>query len=233
MKKSIKKTFFSILITLLAVAAVSATDGLVSAAVACSYYASPNGGGNGLSQSSPFKIANFWKVASPGKTLCLLDGVYSDAIKPPQNLNGTASARITVRALNDGKVRINGGGVRTPVSLANNDYFVLEGFDVHNSSGSVVHISSGADHNVVRRVCAWDAADNTNTVVWAVHYNTGNLLEDVCGFGSGRKIYSNSQNGNNVTISRAWGRWERSIIEWPEEVYLPMVITVSMRLMKT
>ena len=67
MKKSTKKTFFSILITLLAVAAVSATDGLVSAAVACSYYASPNGGGNGLSQSSPFKIANFWKVASPWK----------------------------------------------------------------------------------------------------------------------------------------------------------------------
>ncbi len=88
-------------------------EGFATNAMACDYYASPNGGGNGLSQSSPFRIANFWCVAGPGKTLCLLDGVYTDTITPPQNLNGTASARITIKALNDGSVRINGGGVRS------------------------------------------------------------------------------------------------------------------------
>src|SRR5215510_6052440 len=45
-----------------------------NAQVACTHYASPGGGGNGLSQSSPFQIGNFWKVAQPGNTLCLLDG---------------------------------------------------------------------------------------------------------------------------------------------------------------
>src|SRR3989344_2390269 len=69
----------------------------------CTHYASPTGGGNGLSQSSPFQIANFWSQASPGKTLCLLDGTYTGAnsmITPPENLNGTASAKITLKVLN-------------------------------------------------------------------------------------------------------------------------------------
>jgi len=63
---------------------------------ACTHYASPSGGGNGLSQSSPFQIANFWSVASAGKTLCLLDGVYTGAnsmINPPQGLNGPKPAQ--------------------------------------------------------------------------------------------------------------------------------------------
>jgi hypothetical protein len=71
----------------------------------CTYYASPTGNGNGLSQSSPFKIADFWSKASPGKTLCLLDGTYrgSDSmIDPPDGLSGTAGNPITVRALNEG-----------------------------------------------------------------------------------------------------------------------------------
>ena len=207
-------TLFAMLATLTLV------DGLFSQAIACDYYASPSGGGNGLSQSSPFKIANFWKVAAPGKTLCLLDGVYSDPITPPQNLNGTASARITVRALNDGKVRINGGGVRNPVSLKNNDYFVLEGFDAHNSSGTVILISTGADHNIVRRVCAWDAPDNT-IILLSGPFTTipGTCLRTCAALAQRRKIFSNSQRGNNVTIRRAWGRWERSLNTSPKVTF--------------
>src|SRR5262249_49958033 len=94
---------------------------------ACNYYASPTWTGNGLTQSSPFEIADFWSVASPGKTLCLLDGVYTGAasmITPPANLNGTSSQKITVKALNDGAVRIDGQGVNFPVHLLQNSYFV-------------------------------------------------------------------------------------------------------------
>src|SRR5262245_47422996 len=82
-------------------------------AASCTHYASPNGTGSGLSSSQPFKIANFWPLAKAGRTLCLLDGKYTGSasmINPPQNLSGTASAPITVRALNDGKVTINGQG---------------------------------------------------------------------------------------------------------------------------
>jgi hypothetical protein len=202
------------------VAAIFAlVPGRSEATPTCTHYASPTGNGNGLSASSPFKISSFWNVATPGKTLCLLDGVNTDSISPPENLNGTASAPITIKALNDGKVRIDGGGVRIPVKLYYNDYFVLEGFDAHNSSAGVISIGREADNNIVRRVCAWDAPDDTNNVVWGVHNNTGTLLEDVCGFGKGRKIFTSSQNGNNVTIRRAWGRWERSTLTGPKMVY--------------
>ena len=57
-----------------------------SAQSTCDYYASPNGTGNGLSPSTPFQISKFWSVAAPGKTLCLLDGIYtgsSSMIDPP------------------------------------------------------------------------------------------------------------------------------------------------------
>ncbi|MGB7947905.1 MAG: hypothetical protein WCH75_09510, partial [Candidatus Binatia bacterium] len=155
MKNRIGAKVVSTLFAMLA--SLALVDGPFSQAIACDYYASPSGSGTGLSQSSPFRINNFWKVATPGRTLCLMDGVYSDSITPPQHLNGSASAKITIRALNDGKVRINGGGVRIPVKLGNNDYFVLEGFDAENSNDGVVQIGTGADYNVVRRVCAWDA----------------------------------------------------------------------------
>jgi hypothetical protein len=135
-------------------------------------------------------------------------------------LNGTASARIAIRALNDGKVRINGGGVRKPVSLRNNDWFILEGFDVHNCAIACIHLYTGADNNIVRRVVAWDAVpDNGNSEIFGSHGNTGNLFEDVAGFGNARKIYQNSQGGNKLTIRRAWGRWERSTATGPKQVY--------------
>jgi hypothetical protein len=191
-----------------------------TAAAGCDYYASNSGGGNGLSDKTPFQIADFWalgQTAIRGKTLCLLDSVYTGAnsmINPPQNLNGTATQKITIKAQNDGKVRINGQGARVPVRLENNDHFIIEGIDAHNSatgsSNAVIWLNTGADNNVIRRVCAWDADPASNANVFGVHGNTGNLLEDTCAFGSARKTYSNSAGGNNLTIRRAWGRWEKS-----------------------
>jgi len=186
----------------------------------CNYYASPAGTGNGSSSSQPFKIANFWAVAKPGHTLCLLDGQYTGSasmINPPQNLSGTASAPITVRAINDGKVTIHGQGVFRPVLLYYNNYFILENFNARNSAASVVALSN-SNNNVVRRVAAWDAADG-NTVIFSVNYGTHNLLEDVAGWGIARKIFSASQAGNYTTIRRAWGRWEGSHVVGPKMTY--------------
>ncbi len=70
------------------------------AASACTHYASPTGTGNGSSVSQPFKIANFWPLAKPGDTLCLLDGHiparFDDYIRPT-GLSGTASRRSPLR----------------------------------------------------------------------------------------------------------------------------------------
>lgn len=189
-------------------------------AASCTHYASPSGTGSGTSASSPSKIATFWPLAKPGHTLCLLDGQYtgsSSMINPPQGLSGTASARITISALNDGKVIINGQGSLIPVRLSSNNYFVVEGINARNSVASVVTLSKSND-NIIRRVVAWDAADG-NHMIFGIHEGSNNLLEDVAGWGIARKIYAASQGGNNTTIRRAWGRWEGSHVVGPKMTY--------------
>jgi hypothetical protein len=195
-------------------------QGNSSASSTCTHYASPAGTGSGVSTSQPFKIANFWRLAKPGSTLCLLDGQYTGSasvINPPQNLSGTASAPITIRALNDGKVTIDGQSVNNPVHLRRNDYFVLEGFNAHHSKGSVIELSS-SNHNIVRRVAAWDAADG-NTNIFGIHHGTHNVLEDIAGWGIARKVFSASQGGDYTAIRRAWGRWEGSHVTGPKMTY--------------
>ena len=191
-----------------------------SPASTCTHYASPTGSGNGDSVTQPFRVPSFWAVARPGHTLCLLDGEYTGSasmIDPPQNLSGTASAPITIRALNDGKVTIDGQSVNNPVHLRRNNYFVLEGFNAHHGKSSVIELSS-SNHNIVRRVAAWDAADG-NTNIFGIHHGSHNLFEDVAGWGIARKIFSASQGGDYLTIRRAWGRWEGSHVVGPKMTY--------------
>ena len=193
---------------------------LVAGAEVCDRYASPTGMGNGLSVSSPFKINKFWSVAGPGKTLCLLDGTYTGSesmIDPPDNLSGTAGKPITVRALNDGKVTLDGQGMLRPVLLNYNNYFVLEGFNAHSSREYVVRIVR-SNNNIVRRVIAWDAYDGDNGIV-AAGSSEYILFEDVAAWGSGRKVFEAAQGGNHVTCRRCWGRWEGSHFMGPKHTY--------------
>ena len=186
----------------------------------CTHYASPVGSGNGASADRPYRIADFWPRARAGYTLCLLDGEYTGSasmINPPQNLSGTHSSPITIRALNDGKATIDGQSVNRPVFLRNNDYFILEGFNAHHSKSTVVELSR-SNYNIVRRVAAWDAADG-NTNIFGAHRGTHNLFEDVAGWGIARKIFASSQGGNFTTFRRAWGRWEGSHVVGPKVTY--------------
>jgi hypothetical protein len=190
----------------------------------CQYFASPTGTGNGLSPSSPSKIANFWSVASPGKTLCLLDGKYvgsQSMIDPPDYLSGTAGSPITIRALNDGRVTIDGQGTLQPVLLRYNDYFVLEGFNVHSSRDdvSVIEVNQ-ANNNILRRIVGWDAG--SAKAIFAVTRAAKNVLEDCAGFGVARKILSSAQDGNNTTVRRFWGMWEESTTIGPKMTVAPV-----------
>ena len=171
--------------------------------------------GDGLRSASPFKIQNFWTVAAPAKTLCLLDGTYQsadDMIAPPGGLSGTAGNPITIRCLNEGQCLIDGQFARSPVSLGGNDWLVLEGFNAKNSSGSVVFLS-GSHNNIIRRVIAWDASICRNSHVWQIASSSNNLFEDIAGFGTARKIFEPVSNSNNNTVRRAWFRWEGHIRE--------------------
>jgi hypothetical protein len=149
-----------------------------------------------------------------------MDGTYTGGasmILPPEGLNGASGLPITIRALNDGKVLINGGGTNQPVVLSNNDWFVVEGLNACCSSNSVVSLSH-SNNNLVRRVTGWDAADN-NEDIFGVHHGSYNLFEDVAGWGTARKIFSASQGGDYTTFRRAWGRWERSTVVGPKMTY--------------
>ncbi len=187
---------------------------------ACTYYASPAGKGDGKSPEAPLSVANFWSLAKPADTLCLEDGDYHGAnsmISPPGNLNGRPDRPITVRALNDGEVLLDGEGKKQPIRLWHNDWFVIEGVNACCSSATVVDIMR-SNNDVVRRVAAWDAAEGNHSI-FGIHYGDHNLLEDVAGWGIARKIYESSQAGNFTTIRRAWGRWEGSHVVGPKMVY--------------
>jgi hypothetical protein len=193
----------------------------------CDYYASPTGRGNGTTSQSPFRIQDFWAVATPGATLCLLNGTYAgegSTIHPPAGLSGSATRPITIRALNDGQVVIDGQFVRMPVYLASkNSWWVIQGINAKNGGPtgtiSVVRIQQGSNNNILRRIVAWDARIDTNGEVIGIHGANGILLEDVAAFGTGRKSFSGSQGGDSVTCRRCWGRWEGSTRQGPKMTF--------------
>jgi hypothetical protein len=177
----------------------------------CHYYASPNGRGNGRSDKSPFKVADFWTVARPGTTLCLLDGTYQGAdsmITPDASgKSGSSDNPITVKALNDGAVTIDGEYEHRPVFLKGNSYWVLEGFNVKNGRRGAVHIRGS--NNIVRRVVAWDNSFIPGYSTFSCHAGTHNLFEDVAAFGIATWHFTHSQNRTgSCTFRRAWGRFE-------------------------
>lgn len=61
--------YISLIICFLACLTASQALFTLGEASAATYYASPSGGGNGISPSSPFQIADFWSKAKPGDTL--------------------------------------------------------------------------------------------------------------------------------------------------------------------
>jgi hypothetical protein len=184
----------------------------------CHYYASPNGGGNGLTLASPFKVQNFWAVAGAGKTLCLLDGTYqgdASMISPPPGKSGISGSPITVRALNDGAVLIDGQFQRRPVTFVGNSWWVLEGFNAKQGTSAVIYVVNGSNNNIFRRIVAWDAYIHYNSAVFSVDNSDSNLVEDVGVFGTAGRTYQaafGQPAGAPRNIGRrVWARYEGAI----------------------
>ena len=179
----------------------------------CTRYASPGG------------LAAAVAALKPGDVLCLRDGTYTETIEP--RTNGTASAPITIRALNDGKATIDGRGARRPVQLGTNnqavgDWFVIEGLVLRNGTDAVLHVR--ADHNVFRRVSVYDADTNLNSsplLLWG----SNNTVEDCIVGGAGRFLVNVYGGGGATatgnTVRRCfvkWTGWEGKNfcgIHWP------------------
>jgi len=182
--------------------------------LAVDYYASPAGGGTGKSADSPTTVAAGIALLKSGDTLVLLDGTYTG---PASMLYLAGKQNVVVRAANDGKVLIDGQGARQPVKLENCVRMTVEGIDACNSNQTVVEIVYGHG-NVIRRVCAWDAAEG-NHAIFGAHWSTASLFEDCGGWGRARKSFSCSQDCNGTRYVRCWGRWEGCASVGPKHTF--------------
>jgi hypothetical protein len=144
--------------------------------------------------------------------LCLLDGTYTGGITPPNTFAGTASQPITIRALNDGKVLIDGGQGKG--AYLRGSYGILEGVNVKGGDNSTFTMSYYSDHWIARRIVIWNDQGANNNVDNMVEVNGKyDVLEDCAVFGKGRKLVTLGAGGDDGTdshnvVRRCWVRWE-------------------------
>lgn len=201
------------------------------------FYAAPtptgSGSNNGLTQSTPFRIGDFWSHAEPGSILYLLDGTYTlsnsagsndSVINVPTSVNGTAAERITIKCLNDGQCNMDGQGVYQPIFVAGSNYITFEGMDAYNSGYEVISTGGGTGFTL-RRVIAWDAAPSSTAgqkEIIAPFHATNILFEDVATFGEGDgglQLYGGRQTGPKGVVRRYWGMYGGSnYANAPDEV---------------
>lgn len=181
------------------------------------YYLSPQGNdsNSGKTESQAWatfdRALNKWAPGNnklgPGDTLILLDGVYYQSLHPDK-VSGEPGRPITVRAQHDGRAIIDGQGVLNPIWLEEYRaavYYVIEGIVARNGLEGVIRVS--ADHNVLRRVSAYNANPDGNTKVIGIG-GEYNLLEDCVAAGSGRKMILVFKGEHNV-IRRCFADWQQ------------------------
>lgn len=179
------------------------------------YYISPSGGNDNNSGLTPAEAwATFDRALNgslpsnqlePGDTLIIKDGVYYQSIRPGYGVGGEPGNPITIRAQNDGKAIIDGQGVRTPVYLGDQGYFIIEGIIAQNSPFDVYHILT--DGNILRRVSAYNADNDYNSSVYSIQ-GVNNLLEDCVASGTGRKMILLFA-GEYNTVRRCFADWRQ------------------------
>jgi hypothetical protein len=180
------------------------------------FYLSPTGNDarSGRSPAEAWTTFNrAWQDIFPGDTLILLDGIYYQSLNPNRR-NGEPGRPITIKALNDGQAIIDGQYQRVPVKLGNTwpgpigNYYVIEGIVARNSSDRVIVID-GAQHNILRRISAYNANPDTNSAVIGVIWPTAqhNLIEDCVAAGTGRKMLYTFR-GENNTFRRCFTSWQ-------------------------
>ena len=105
---------------------------------ASTYFASPDGGGDGSSVSSPTTLqSGLKKLAAPGDTLYLLSGQYNLGNTPVQNLNGSASKRIVIA----GYEPINRSGKYAAILDFRNTPYGTRGLQI-KASTSYLHVKN-------------------------------------------------------------------------------------------
>jgi hypothetical protein len=173
----------------------------------CTYFVSTYG-----SDSNSGSYDDPWATFShaidnliPGDRLCILDGTYYQSLSISRS--GDSDHPITVSALNDGEVTIDGEGNKIPV-LVTGDYIVMEGIVARNSSRYVWGITG--DHNVIRRCSSYDANYSVNSGHGiAIMHGSNNLIEDCIAAGISRHVVMvYGPDASENTVRRVFGRWD-------------------------
>ena len=177
------------------------------------YYLSTTGSDSAAgTDAAPWKnFTRAWTTLKAGDTLLVMNGVYTQSIAP--TISGTAGKPITVKAINDGQVTIDGQGVRKPINLGENNtahgnWFVIEGIVARNGTDHVAIVKSS--NNVLKRVSVYDANTNVNSqplLLWG----SNNLVEDCIVGGTGRFMIDifggGGTNGGSNTVRRCFVKW--------------------------
>lgn len=181
----------------------------------CDRYASPTGGGTGLTEGSPFQIIDFWPVIMLGSVdkLCLITGTYTGAnsmIDPNiASLSGTAVNPITIECITHGGCYINGEGIRRPIYLNENSYFHIIGVNAYDSSENVVTLGGSAvpTGSIIEKGVFWDMGLNFNGGVIDGGQTNNARISDCAVWGVGRRSLS-TIHSINLHVQRCWFRWE-------------------------
>jgi len=173
------------------------------------YYIGTDGkDSNNGSASSPFgTFSKAVGILRAGDTLFIMSGTYRQSLLV-SGKNGVSGSPITIKAVNDGEVFVDGQNVRIPCEVGDgSSYVTIEGIRCGNSSGDVFYIhGSGTHHISVRRVTAFNAANNNNHVfsLWKSRHVT---LEDVAAYGNGRQSF-NIMGADYTVVRRCFGLWQ-------------------------
>lgn len=106
---------------------------------------------------------------------------------------------------------VDGGGTDTPLQIEASSYIHVLGGNFHNSRNGVVWAKT-SHHLRFQEVCAWDAKADANFKPFDVHVPYCQLI-DCAAWGTGRKVFEFSYGGDDVYVSRCWGRYDGSTAE--------------------
>ena len=151
-------------------------------------------------------------MLAPGETLCLDDGVYTQEMDIPSDLN--------VRAVHDGKAEIDGmgmlgvewgGGIVQMIG----DNSSVRGLKVHHATMNGHACAIAGNNNTMRHMSCSHGGLYKHAIPLFVG-GSGHLIEDSWAYGEGRYIFQ-CFIGTDITFRRNVGRWDSTAPNEPDE----------------
>ncbi|MBP3310002.1 MAG: silent information regulator protein Sir2 [Ruminococcus sp.] len=136
-------------------------------------YASPNGGGDGSSMSSPTDVKTAIKSVKAGGTIYLLDGTYkyTETILIEESNSGSSGALKTISAYPGAKVVFDFTGMAVSGSnrgfVLDGSYWHFYGFEIYNAGDNGMLLSG--DNNIIEMMIF---NDNEDTGLQLSRYQT-------------------------------------------------------------